>query len=141
MRNAAWTALLFVACSAAVTPSAPPLLAIDLQGQIVGSSARELIVQLKNEAPVEETIVLEVEVPSDLLLPSGLITGSMQQVGTRRTETASILRFREERVSESRQVIVRIPIANRMGEIEVRAWTERDPQRQFVERRNLILTR
>ena len=134
--RAAVLALILASCA-----STPPLLQLDVQGQIVGSSIRELIVKTRNAGTVSEDVTVEITLPTLLLPPAATSTGSMQQRDLARGETTSTLRFTQRALAPGAVAVVRVPLLNRMGAVTIAAWSERAPSRKVIERRDLALTR
>lgn len=135
-------ALLLLAAFAGCASAPPPRLRLKVDGQIVGSSIRELIVTTFNDGTRAEDVAVQIEVPANLLLPNAQVTGSMTQSG--RTSGAAgeaVLRFDERRVAPNGRSVVRLPLRNGVGSAVIAAWSPRRPESRIVERRPIILTR
>lgn len=127
--------LLLLGCA-----STQPEVHLDIQGQIVGSSVRELIIRARNEAPENEDLHLEVTIPNRLHLPSAMTTGTMTTKRVTRGEEATSFHFVQRGVEPGAIALARVAVANMPGEIVVATLTERH-RRRLIERRSLTLTR
>jgi hypothetical protein len=125
---------------AAPASTAPPL-ALKVDGQVVGSGIREVVVSLYNTDDVAHDIELSIELPNAVLLPGAINTGTVvfaiPSVAGERTQ----IRASQKLLAPHDRAIARVPIANLMASARFEAWLLEDPSRRLTDERELQLSR
>lgn len=131
--------------SAAVAPAhteAPIPLVLNIDGQVVGSGIRELVVSIYNTAPQRQDVAMSLSMPATLPLSGAVITGSMTCHASAPAGEAPTIEYSclQTKVPSKERAIARFPIANAMADISTRAWVAADPSHVLQDNRTIQLS-
>ena len=120
----------------------PVALALNIDGQVVGSGIRELVVSIYNTAPQRQDVAMSLSMPATLPLPGAVITGSMTCHASAPAGEASTIEYSclQTEVPSKERAIARFPIANAMADISTRAWVAGDPSHALQDNRTIQLS-